>query len=402
MITRIYTEEEIKELFIETLMNNTTAITKVSKHSVNNGIAYGVSKIARKCLKEVVLAESLLFPNEAFSSNLDYVAEFSGISARFGASVSTTFVRLVGVVGTIYLAGVNQITGSSGIIFDLEDDVTIPSSGFIYAKVRSTTTGKKTNVEPFSLNTISPSPTGHLYLINEFMATGGADIEDDNSLRLRIKEGPNLAAVETLNRITQALIKINSNVLKVFYQGMNSLGQIVLAVVTQNGEFLSQNELNTLLAESEKYFSLTDLRYYQNQLYKLSLTNISWQELNISFRIGLLSGYNSDDIRKEIQIKIAKYLDFRFWDYSKNIEWDNLLQIVKSIKGVSYVPDQYFYLNGGRIDLTSDRTKLPRLKGFLMLDLNGDIIIDISGVLNPIYYPNSPDLHYQETFISDI
>jgi len=38
----------------------------------------------------------------------------------------------------------------------------------------------------------------------------------------------------------------------------------------------------------------------------------------------------------------------------------------------------------------------------LMLDTTGNILENISGTLNPVYYPNQPDFSYQNTILTVI
>ena len=40
--------------------------------------------------------------------------------------------------------------------------------------------------------------------------------------------------------------------------------------------------------------------------------------------------------------------------------------------------------------------------GFQMLDLKGNMIIDLQGNLNPVYYPNIMDFSYQATVLKSL
>lgn len=399
MITKITSIEELTQLYIQFFLNTTDKVTKVSEESVLAGTAKGTAKLAQKALKEIAIVESHLFPDSAFGDSLDSISEDRGIAARFGASQSSVYVRVVGVPGTSYFAGIHIVSTNTGVSFDIEEDLILGEFGFGYIKCRSQNVGKNQNVEALSIMKISPTPSGHKYLVNEYRAVGGRDVEQDDVLKLRIKEGPNVLAEGTVSKIEQVFMKINNNVLRVIYQGLNNESQIVLAIVTQNGINLTVNELDNLLDKGTQYFSLTDLRPYGNSSYGIYLKNIEWQPIDISFRIDFLASYNPDDIRKEIQIKISKYLDFRFWKSGDQVEWDNLLEIVKSVKGVKYAPDTFFIPGS---DIKVDKNKLPRLRGFLMYNLEGDIISNLAGSLNPVYYPNSQEVNYQQTVLMSI
>jgi hypothetical protein len=98
------TSQERKLLFLETVLNNTDEVSKISDEAILSGIGAGVSKVAAKAEKDIILAVSQLFPDTAFGDQLDQVAANFGISPRFGALGSSTYIRISGVAGTQYLA----------------------------------------------------------------------------------------------------------------------------------------------------------------------------------------------------------------------------------------------------------------------------------------------------------
>lgn len=397
MITRISSIPELKQLFVENLLNKTSKVTKVSDGSIFNGIAYGNAKIAQKALKDIALTETHLFPEFAFGSHLDSVASRLGVAARFGSSRSFVYVRVVGTVGTAYTAG-TQVFSGAGKNFDLLENVTIGAAGFSYAKVRSQDYGVNSNVDPLTINSVSPAPAGHTFCTNEYKATGGRDAEQDDYLKRRIRESGNLAGRGTLAYLTQAFMKINTDVLKVFYQGTNAQNQSVLSIATQNGIDLTATELTTLTDRAQEYLSLTDLSPISG-LPNIQLKNIEYQPIDISFRVDLDPSATVDEVRKDLQRFISNYFDYRYWEFGKKIEWDDLLQIVKSHQAVRYVPDQHFTPN---TDIAGDVNKLPRVRGFIMMDLNGNVIENLTGTLSPLYYPSNPDFSFWSTVLASI
>jgi len=399
MKTRLSTITELKQVFTETLLNNTNRVSKIADNSVLSGIAFGVAKVSQKAIKDIALVESHILVDSAYGSQLDSIADSKGIAPRFGSSGSSSFVRVVGLPGTVYQNGVHTLTGVHGQVFDIEQDLTLGVHGFGYVKVRSQGVGRQQNVDSLTLTKISPEPAGHEFCINEYAAFGGRDIEDDDLFKKRIKEGANLAATSTLSKITQIFNKLNNNVIRVFYHGKNSQGQIVLAVVTHNGIDLSPSELNDIEIRSEDFLAISDLKPFGSTISNLEVKNIEYQPIDISFRVEVESSYNIDEVRKDIQVQISKYLDFRFWEPDMKVEWDDLLNIVKNTEGVRSVPDTQFIPG---TDITVDSNKLPRIRSFLMLDLNGNILANVAGTLNPLYYPANPDSSYQQTILSTI
>ena len=399
MITEVTSIEELKQIFSEILFNHTDAVTKITDNSVLNGIAFGCAKVGQKAIKDIAVLESHIYPDSAYGIYLDNIAANYGIASRFGASNSSTYIRLVGTPGTVYILGVNTFMGNDGVIFNLEETIVIPALGYAYAKIRSQQIGDKTNINALTLNKINPIPSGHQYCINEYRAIGGRDIEDDSSFRIRIKEGSNILARGTISMLEQVFMKLNNNVLKIKYQGINNSGKVIISILTQNGIDLTSQELDQLLEQGEKFFALTELKPLNTQNYGIILQNIEYFPIDVNFRCEIMNNYNPDDIREQIQIKFAKKYDIRYWNSSQKIIWADLLQIVKDIPGIKYVPDNTFYPN---IDVAVDMDKVPRFRSFLMLDLKGNIIINQSGTLNPIFYQNNQNSSYQTTVFNTI
>ena len=101
-----------------------------------------------------------------------------------------------------------------------------------------------------------------------------------------------------------------------------------------------------------------------------------------------------------MQIKISKYFDYRTWDSNKmKIEWDDLLMICKNVKGVKYIPDQYFT---PRTDVQVDKAMLPRVRSFTIWDLQGNILNNTINKLQPVFFPNQQDYNFQQTVLSTI
>lgn len=396
-ITRVNTVNELKQIFVEIFLNNTNKISKISNQSVMNAFAYGVAKIAQKALKDIAIAESHQFPDTAYGVTLDTVAENYGIAARFAAGQSSVYIRCVADPGTLYEAGA-QVFSGNGVDFDLEEDLTIGTEGYGYAKIRSSISGSKANVPALTITSVDPAPTGHKYVVNEYGAINGRDAESDRLFRLRIKEGGNLAARGTLAYLTQTFMRINSNVLQVRHQGLNSSSQQVLAIVTQNGIDLNASELDDIKSRAEEYLNLSDLNPLTG-IPNVEIKNIEYEPIDISARVSIKASADVDRVRQDLQIAVSKYLDFRFWPAGGRFEWDDVLQIFKDNPNIDYVPDTFFVPNQ---DIITDPLRVPRIRGFLLLDLDGGVIIGNSGVLNPIYYPQIADFSFQQTVLSSI
>ena len=389
MKTKLYSREALKSIVGEIFLNKTDKVTKITNESILNAMFFSDSRLAQLVLKEVALTESKIFPQYASGSQLDEAGLLFDSIERYGASSSTTSLRIVADPGTVYPQIGTVFTGANSINFELIDDFTIDDNGYGYAKVRSIETGSRANVDPVTITSVSPEPSGHIAVANEFMATGGRDEESDEDFRARIKSHKNLQARDTLAYLIEVFRLFNEDVLTIQNLGIGSDGKLQLSIVLQNGSQLTENELNSLLDSAKSYFSLTDLNK-QGDVIGITLINSEWYSVGgstgVDFRVQLFQNYNPDTIRKNIQTAMSKYLDVRSWTVNRVVEWDELLRIVKDVEGVKYVPDEFFHPN---VDEEVPTNQYPRIEKFIMRDLNGVILSDNNGVLSPIFYPNN-------------
>lgn len=133
--------------------------------------------------------------------------------------------------------------------------------------------------------------------------------------------------------------------------------------------------------------------------YALKLNNVNWMPIDVEFRVDIDPSYDTELVRRNIQIQMNKLFDYRFWKSEDKVEWDDLFYCVKQADGVRYVPDNYFSPNS---DVLVPQYRLPRIRGFIMRDLNGNIIEDNNGVMSEIYYPNEIDYAFQSSVLTTV
>lgn len=398
MITKITPVEELKQIFLEIFLNKTDKVSDVSDDSVLNAIAYGNAKLTQRTLTNQAIIEGHIFPDSAYGEYLDNLAAIRGVAPRFGAVGSTTYVRVTADEGTSYIAGIHTFTSTSGIVFDLEESGVVGINGYAYLKVRSQQSGLNTNVDALSINKVSPIPQGHISIINEYAATGGSDQESDTLFRERIKTNMNQMSRTTLSYLEQVFMKINPRVLRLHKGGIDSDGKFNLIVVSVNGQNFTTAEFDEILSKSEEYLSLSEL-LREGSGFALKLNNVDWLPVDIEFRADIDPAYDIDSVRRNIQIQMNKLFDYRFWKYGDKIEWENMLYAAKNVEGVRYVPDTHFY---PQADINVPKYRLPRVRSFIMRDLDGNIIEDNNGVLSDVFYPNEEDRSYQESVLTMI
>lgn len=415
MITKITSIEELKQMWLEIFLNKTDKISDVSAESVLNAIAYADSKIAQKVMVNQAVIEGHIFPDTACGEYLDALAALRGVAPRFGAAPSTTYVRVIGAPGTIYPAG-TLFMSQTGLVFQSMEDYTIGDgigdiTQLAYIQVRCTKSGADTNVPPLSINRVNPTPTGHLSCTNEYQATGGRDEEDDETFRVRVKESVNQLAMNTLSQLEQVLMKINPRVLRVLKGGYskpvesvegggtNAESRINLTVVPVNGQNFTDSEFEEMYSRAEQFLSLTDLLRVSvsgARYPAINLQGVNWMYVNIDFRVDIDPAYDVDNVRTQIQLQMNKLFDYRYWKPGDKVEWEDLLYAAKNVDGVRYVPDSHF--SPGH-DINVPEYTLPRVRSFVMRDLDGNVIIDNNGYLSDVYYPNVADENYQATVL---
>lgn len=398
MITKVIPVQELKQIFLEVLLNKTDKINDVSAESVLNGIAFACAKVGQKCLVNQSVVEGHLFPDTAYGEYLDELAAVRGIAPRFGATPSTTYVRFIGDEGTYYDASQIILYATTGIAFTLEEDVTIGANGYTYGKVRAASSGANTNVDPLSINRMNIVPQGHLSVTNEYRASGGRDYEDDELFRQRIKDSVNQLSRDTMSYIEQVFMKINERVLRVHKGGITADGKMNLIVVAVNGQDFSEQEFNEILSRSEEFLPLNEL-LRENTDFALSLQNVDWLPVDVEFRVDIDPAYDQAVVRRNIAIQMNKLFDYRFWKYGDKVEWENLLYAAKNVEGVRYVPDTHFY---PQADINVPRYRLPRIRGFILRDLEGNVIEDNGGLMSAVFYPNAVEENYVASVLNNI
>lgn len=390
MITKVNnTVSVLKNLWIETFLNKTNKVSDITENSVLNGVAFANAKVAQKAIKDVAIVEAQIFPESASGEYLDRAAALFGVPSRYGALGSSTYVRVYAEPNTTYIAGTHVFVNTNGVRFAVEENCTVGESGYAYVKVRSESVGAFTNVDANSITSVTPIPDGHYECTNEYYAVGGRDTEDDAMFRRRILNHQNVYATATIEKLTQVMQGFDNRVLKIMYVGIMEDSFLHIQIVTQNGQSLTTEELQVLLDKMTPYFGIGDM-IISGKLMGVKLENVQWYEVGgengVDFRCEIEAGYDISTVRKNIQVGMTKYLDFRYWEAGSKVEWDDLLDIVKSTEGVKYVASEWFYPNS---DEAVSEFMLPRVKKFIMRDLDGNIMFDSENQFSPVFYPSN-------------
>ena len=105
----------------------------------------------------------------------------------------------------------------------------------------------------------------------------------------------------------------------------------------------------------------------------------------IVFRLEPASAADLVQLRIDLQNKISKYLDLRFWD-NRVVQWEYILNVVSSHKDVLILPETYF---SPRTDVISYLGQYPRVRSFRMYDLDGVLLSQNTGTFEPVLYTDN-------------
>lgn len=376
----------LKNLFVEIFLNKTDKVSDISDNSVLNATSFGVAKVGQKCLKELAVSSSKIFPDTASGTNLDISASLFGVTPRKGTTSSTTYVRVVGDKGTTYTQGVQVFGNTQGVRFGVEQTTVIGDSGYAYVKVRSTQQGSFTNVDAFSINTVSPAPQGHYSCTNEYRATGGRDAETDEELRVRIKDNLNILSKSTRENILQVLQSFDARIIGVFNLGINEVGKLEVIIYTCDGSELTQDELSQLTEKAAPYFPLSD-HPMDRGMVGVTISNVEYLpiggNIGLDFRFETTGELPISEVINNIQMAITDTTNFSKFEENGKVSRIDLYFAIRNARGVKTVPDEYFF---PKVDIVAPKGKLPRVKKLIIRDLYGS---ELSNSLNtpiPIYY----------------
>lgn len=139
----------------------------------------------------MVLALKTMFPQWAEGRWLDYHAHDAGL-VRKAANHAYGYVTVTGNVGRVipqgFVFSVPSVDGSAAIDFETLAACSIPDSGSIDIAVQAVEAGTVGNVANDTITIMRSPITGITSITNKEAITGGAEAEDDDSLRQRIDD----------------------------------------------------------------------------------------------------------------------------------------------------------------------------------------------------------------------
>ncbi len=390
------TDSDRKSILAELFYSLQSKITKISEASIISAIFTAIARLASKAEKDIAVYMARLFPMFSSGEHLDDTAELFGVHSRQGSTNSYTILKIYASQGTQYLQNTHTFKSISGVVFELISDYVVDNSGILFVLVRSVTQGSSSNVEPMTITNVSPKPVGHLLVLNESYSVGGYDQESDISLRSRIMSVPSLLSIGSLAYLEQAMIKLQPLVYKIYSNGQNEFGKIIIKILTWNSQPLSQNQLNELSEQIGPYLSLRDSQYFNLKNHSVHLSNIDYFYIDIVMKIQIESNANIEFVRRDMQSNIIKLISVDKLAQGSILQWEDIYVACLKTKGVIQIPSESF---SWKNDFIFNKPHFPVLRGFVLYDLSGVLLANISTEIKQLYQSKT-DNYFQKTVFS--
>lgn len=151
-----------------------------------------LAPVAIELAQAAIWAQEVLrrgFAQTTFGAYLDLRAEEHGLTRR-PAVAATGAVTFTGTAGTVIPVGTRVSTASTtaapAVVFRTIEAATIPESGSVAVRIEAEVPGASGNVAAGTIRFLAASVPGVTSVTNAEPTTGGADEEDDESLRARL------------------------------------------------------------------------------------------------------------------------------------------------------------------------------------------------------------------------
>lgn len=186
----------IKDVSAKTIEENMMKNLPLDIDKTEGGIAWDLTyptALEKSEMLQFYMIQTLktMFPMWAEGKWLDYHAQDCGLTRR-AANKSYGTVKVTGITGTVIPKGfifcVPADSDVAAIDFETLAEATIPASKTIEIEVQAVVAGKHTNVASDTITIMRNPMRGITNITNDEAITGGAEEEDDESLRQRIDE----------------------------------------------------------------------------------------------------------------------------------------------------------------------------------------------------------------------
>lgn len=188
-----------------------------------------------------------------------------------------------------------------------------------------TTEGSSGNIGPLTLTGFSSPVDGIMEVLNPAPGQGGADEQDDVSLRYEAMHGPMATGQETLASL-EALARAGSfDILRLVIDTPTDIGTITLRAVARGGGTMSAaalDQMGTYLGARIRSGS------------EVLVRNVTFTSVEVSATIERRADVTLETIFRAMASALAAYLDVTRWTEADSVDRADLLGICNGIDGV--------------------------------------------------------------------
>lgn len=261
-------------------------------------------------LMEAVKLMHFMFANGIY---LDYHAEAVGLTRKSAVAASGT-IHLTGSPGVEIPAGFEFAVPANGetaaIIYETTEDAVIDSSGEVDIPIEAQEPGTDGNVSAYTITIMaSPSITGIQTISNPNPITGGAEIENDDDLRERIREVCESADASFCGcdaDYKRWAMEIDGVGQAIIVPEWNGAGTVKVILIDSNGEPANQSIIsavyNSIVSPDDRDGRKAPIGA------TVTVTAPTIASISISCTVSIAAGYEIGDIRDALRERITAHL----------------------------------------------------------------------------------------------
>lgn len=226
--------------------------------NTEGGFAHEFTKPAAITAAEMMVqineAIQIAFPAWSYDLWLDQIAGTVGLRRRSPTKASGN-LTVTGTAGTVIPAGflfsTPSASGEDNIEFEATQEVTIPIGGSASVYVRALVPGIGGNVPASSITIMVTPMPGIATITNAAAFTGGAEEEDDESLRVRVMdremqaESAGVGCIADYKRWAQEVDGVGNVSVVPEWQGAGT-GTVKIIIMDSNGDPATQDLLDAV------------------------------------------------------------------------------------------------------------------------------------------------------------
>lgn len=311
------------------LRNQSSDITDFSDGSPQRAMLNSVARqvhLGYYRLKRVYKGSRLL---EAQGTDLDAIALGRGIRRHGATKAGVSSVIFSGDNSTNVPRG-TQVSTDDGITYSTIEGGTI-AAGSVSLSAEADSAGVGGRVRSGELTIMISTVSGVDSVTNPYSSSGGYDYEEDEQLRNRAMVQLSTEALGVPASYEAWAREASEDVLRVKAEG-NPVGYpkgyVKVHIISRSGAALSSETLETIR------------KYLVNKAPATSgvvVVNVGFTLIAVSAEIRLEAGYNFATVQATIEQNLQNYLDWRYWNWGRDVQFGDLFALVNNSAGVNDV-----------------------------------------------------------------